>query len=106
MNVTLLDTKTGQTVDVNDSTLNAFIWCEGNWSCDCNRVRYFPDNVEDEILDEMRKYYPNSSEEEIDSTCYMGRRIIIIAPEKIGDYDLREANSSYPKELLDKWLST
>jgi hypothetical protein len=37
--VTVTDTKTGQTRQV--ETITLWEWTEGNWSCDCNRESFF-----------------------------------------------------------------
>lgn len=86
MNATLLDTVTGKTKKVNGP--RSFEWAENNWSCDCNRNCFDID-----ILDT--------------GICEGGKRFLVIKAEfDEGEekYTLRELNSDYPKELLDKHL--
>jgi len=115
MKVTLLDTKTGKTVEVDDD-ISAFQWAENNWSCDCNRVDYFDEEIQQDFINDLSEKYksenPNISDEDLqhklNSICYGSNRFIIIAPKLIEDsehcYDLRETNGSYPEELLNKYF--
>lgn len=94
MNITLLDTKTGETREVNDTP--TFQWTENNWSCDCNRELEF-DYVEHDQS----------------NTCLGCHRFIVIGgsssivhKSKWGNQEypatLKELNEGYPEELLIK----
>ena len=85
MKVKLLDTKTGQTRIVNNEVLNEWDWIEGNWSCDCNRQKYFENNEDKDI-------------------CIGSKRYIIIEVYYDGIYTLRDFNCNYSDKLLDKYL--
>ena len=87
MTVTLLDTKTGRTVEVPpDACPRAFEWAENNWSCDCNRAPYFDIDL------------PPANR------CVGAHRFLVVAfedPDAEGPpHTLRELNADYPEELL------
>ncbi len=115
MKITLLDIKTGKTIEVDDD-ICAFQWAENNWSDDCNRMGYFDDETQDDFLadceTQARKDNPEASENDIDHimecTCWGANRFLVIAPETLkdetGSYNLREVNHLYDNELLDKHL--
>lgn len=107
MKITLLDTKTMKTVEVN-SEISAYQWAENNWSDDCNRMSYFGEKVENEMFEEKEKLHPEMDEHQLNCLCDGSKRFLIIDPEVLNDgdswYTLREANDSYPEELLDKHL--
>ena len=83
MKVTLLDTKTGKTEE--SIGISTYEWEEGNYSCDCNRERFFG-------IDSDCNY------------CIGGKRFIVTKAELETDDDyectLQELNSAYPPELL------
>ena len=113
--ITLLDTKTGKTVTVED-VVGAFQWAENNWSDDCNRVDYFDDEIQDDCYKEVeariRENNPEADDGEVahltKCTCWGAKRFLVIAPTLIEDdthsYTLREVNHNYPEELLNKFL--
>lgn len=115
MKLTLLDTKTLKTVEVDDD-ISAYQWAENNWSDDCNRISYFDEVDEEEyhreVKEQMIQQKPELKKDNFfmanDSICLGARRFLIIAPELIQDedncYTLREVNERYPSELLDKYL--
>jgi len=96
--ITLLDTKTGETVTVEEDVVTSpYVWAEGNWSDDCNRVSYFGEKIEDEMETEFGE-----------NVCMGAKRFLVIYPLVFEDeehrYDLMEVNESYPQELLDKYI--
>lgn len=99
MKLTLLDTKTGKTAEVDDR-ISAWQWAENNWSDDCNRIDYFDDVNETEYRKEIGL--------EGCHLCLGANRFLVIAPEIIQDeedaYSLREVNHFYSEELLDKYF--
>ena len=99
MTLTLLDTQTGETVDV-DSPYDAYWWAEGNGSCDCNRIDEFP-AAEDELEAAQRQAHPELQEWQ--GLCYGCTRLLIIAAES-DEYTLDEFNEDYPQALKAQWL--
>ena len=99
MTLTLLDTQTGETVDV-DSQFSAFWWAEGNGACDCNRINKFP-AAEHKLEVAQRQAHPELQEWQ--SLCYGCERILIIAAES-DEYTLDEFNEDYPQALKAQWL--
>ena len=84
MIATILDTKTG--LKKKQYGVRSFEWAENNYSCDCNR------DLWGEISD--------------DGICAGCKRFIIVDAEFEEDddlYPLKELNSKYPKELLEKY---
>lgn len=99
MKVTLLDTKTGE-VSTPDDQFRSWVWTDGNWSCDCNRVMYFDDEngtIEHEMMDELGLE---------GGICLGCHRFLVIAAERNMDHDytttLKELNDGYPMELLER----
>ena len=98
LKLTLLDTQTGETVGV-ESQFSAFWWAEGNGSCDCNRVIYFP-TAKEELEAAQRQAHPELKEWQ--SLCGCERFLIVSAETE--EYTLDELNSDYPKALKAQWL--
>ena len=101
MKLTLLDTQTGETVDV-DSPFDAYWWACGNGSCDCNRAIEFSDEVYDVLHAKMRQAHPELKEWQ--DLCYGCERLLIIAAES-DEYTLDEFNQDYPQALKAQWLT-
>ena len=87
MKVTLLDTKTGKTVE--DKGMSAFQWTDGNWSCDCNRALMFNLDIGQGICAGSKRFIVIKAEPEVNVE---------------GDYEatLAEMNHRHPQELLRK----
>ena len=106
MIVTILDLETGETATTEDQT-TPYQWAEGNWSCDCNRARYFGDAVDEEMDRRMREEHPDLLPHQ--SYCYGAKRFLVVSPLVFEDennvYTIEEVNGDYPKELctLLKW---
>jgi hypothetical protein len=84
--VTLLDTADGDTVEV--SGVSPCQWCEGNYSCDCNRVGYFEArHGVDYLLGEDR------------GTCVGCTRFLVVRVHAPG-FVPAEFNEGYPAELV------
>lgn len=97
---TLLDTKTGKTVDAESMDSSLFWWADGNGSCDCNRAIAMGDDVDDEMTEQFG-----------DGECFGCTRIIAI--DVHGDLEgmtkkeiLEEMNGEYPNELRKYWEKT
>ena len=99
MKLTLLDTQTGETVDL-DSPYDASWWAHGNGMCDCNRADYVQ-TAEEELETAQRQSHPELQEWQ--SLCYGCERILIIAAES-DEYTLHEFNQDYPQTLKAQWL--
>ena len=99
MKLTLLDTQTGETVDV-ESHYDAYWWACGNGACDCNRVDSFP-TAEDELEAAQQQAHPELQEWQV--LCYNCERILIVAAET-DEYTLDELNQDYPQALKAQWL--
>lgn len=79
--LTLLDTKTGETRAVESVGNWVFDWTQNNWSCDCNRQRYFG-------FDDFTGY------------CMDQKRFLVIAVDPMPDgVELWEFNDGYPVSL-------
>ena len=113
MKLTLLDTRTLKTVDVDDD-ISDFQWADGNWSDDCNRINYFTDIDKKTYYDEVRQLILLShtslkNDENFlknDNFCLGCRRFLVtsIQDEKC-DYTVLELNGDYPQELIDKYIT-
>lgn len=103
MKLTLLDTKTGKTKEI-DSRFNDWWWAEGNGSCDCNRVNEFgfAEKFEKEYRKENPKLY--NPRKPWQKCCFGCKRFLIIKTDSI-EYTIKEFNSDYPSELVDKYYS-
>jgi hypothetical protein len=108
--VILLDTETGEIVQINNCDINALSWAEGNWSDDCNRVGYFGEEVEEQIRENLKKEHPYTSNHEISLLCLGAFRFLLIYPFEMKDenysYDIFDLNANYPLELVNKFLSS
>ena len=86
MKATILDTKTGR-IATQDGP-RSWEWAENNYSCDCNRIRSFPVDID--------RYH----------ICMGCKRFIVIKAEMNDpddyEYTLAELNADYPDELLRK----
>jgi len=110
MRPTFYDLVTGKTAKDEDQTeLSVYWWTEGNGSCDCNRMRFFPE-VAEEMEKQQREKHPELHEGA--GICFGCKRFIAIDIDgdlTSYDYDdtnpvlhtkeeiLREMNSDYPR---------
>jgi hypothetical protein len=97
MEIKILDTETEQIVTIQEDNVNGFSWCDGNWSCDCNRSNYFDESISKEL---EKKYG--------DNICFGSKRFLVVSPLKFKDreerfYTLEDVNQNYPKELCEYW---
>lgn len=87
VDVTILDTETGETIHSGDTRFadtTYWFWSDGNGSCDCNRELAFKDGRESEP-----------------GVCLGANRYLII---EIDMGDLDYLNQYYPQELVDRFL--
>jgi hypothetical protein len=111
MKISLLDTKTGEIVDI-ESDLSPYMWAEGNWSDDCNRIGYFSEETQKDCFKEhvarCRIDEPELAEDYCEHVCLGSHRFLVIAPTIIQDdeycFDLFEINSSYSDELIKTYI--
>lgn len=100
MKATVLDTETGDRRTSNG--IRTFEWEENNWSCDCNRAKFFGAAVAAEMDKRMRDRDPDLLPHQ--SVCFGRRRFLVIEAEPEDDDDyactLAELNAGYPDELL------
>lgn len=84
MNLTILDTFTGESHKIENSPYDhEYWWADGNGSCDCNRL-IFCGNEPDE-----------------DGYCILSKRFLITENSLGIPFD--EINQHYPQELRDKY---
>lgn len=85
MNLTLLDTQTGERVDGTDNFSDdpSWVWVEGNYACDCNRENYFG----------------RGDAEAGRGECTGAHRYLLVACDH-PDFDYFRWNGDYPPELL------
>ena len=98
MNVTLLDTKTGERATI-QSECGAFWWSEGNGSCDCNRAPHFPGAME-EIDAAQRAAHPELKAWQ--SLCFGCVRFVVVSSDD-PTFSFEEWNSDYPHEILQRF---
>ena len=105
MNITLLDTKTGDTKEIEDTYSESW-WAEGNGSCDCNRAIFFEGTYE-ELSNKHKKDNPElyDKKKPWQTYCIGCQRILIIKIDS-KEYSLEEFNEGYPEELIKKHLTS
>jgi hypothetical protein len=96
MNVTLLDTKTGERADAFEyfeHEFDLYWWSGGNGSCDCNRMEVFG----------------HGDPEETGGYCHGCERYLVV--DASGDLEgysreecIRMANEDYPPELVARFI--
>jgi len=101
MNVTVLDTVTGERKDSKDTQFKIFDvrwWTGGNGGCDCNRSMMF-DGVHEEMEAQQKLDYPEL--EEWQSYCFREKRFIVINVDPMPEgYKLSDFNEGYPGHLV------
>ena len=94
MNVTLLDTRTGETVEV--AGVPEFQWLHGNWTCDCNReLEFGHDTAVNTCLGAKRYLVIRAARD----TLMEG----FLEEEGLETPSLKELNREYPEGLLRGW---
>ncbi len=99
MNVIVVDTTSGLKVESRDTLFrdqDIWWWTEGNGSCDCNRAKMFPEEIDVEMDAKMRKDHPELKEHQ--SYCYGEERFVVIAVNPMPrGYNLDDFNDGYKR---------
>jgi hypothetical protein len=104
MNITVLDTETGERLIARGQILGE--WIDGNFTCDCNRAMFFGEQVYEEMVRRTAARFPDTPPGK--SCCFGSVRFLAVKCESARTSytpcDIRRLNADYPAELVEKHL--